>query len=254
LQFQPKLYFGDVAAERLAEELETPVDVESFEQGLLERGIFAKIEGGDVDEGFVINHVLEKGGEFAGVVFGELGFQADEPGQLGAEPFVFGQRRAGFARESANTDTAIRIIADDPGNFRSAETLKQEIGSAVLVFLAGADDADADDTMLGLDGPGLAKEALIEAGDGKNAIGREDVAEHLPITRFEDMQREQRLREESDVGQGHNRDFVGDRDFRFHGGILGAIFEKDNRDADCVTGGTQADDKRDRMAGDLRIG
>src|SRR6266404_5142623 len=45
-------------------------------------------------------------------------------------------------------------------------------------------------------------------GHGEHAVGVQRVGQHLPVTRLEDVERQQRLREQRGVGQGHHRDLI----------------------------------------------
>ena len=58
----------------------------------------------------------------------------------------------------------------------------------------------------------------VEASDGEEAVGGEHVAQHFPIAGLEDVEGEKRLREKSQIGQGHDGDFVGHHNFHLHVG------------------------------------
>jgi hypothetical protein len=62
LEFATELDLLDVATEFAVEELEAAVDVEGFEQLLLESRIFAEAEGGDIHKGLGIGDGFEKAG------------------------------------------------------------------------------------------------------------------------------------------------------------------------------------------------
>ena len=116
---------------------EAPVDIERFQQGLLQGRVFAEAEGRDVDEGLGVGHSLEEGGEFSGAGGGELEFQIYEAGEFGAKAQVFLGAGAGFAGERADPNAPVRRVGNDGINLGAAEALEEQIGRAVVVFLAG---------------------------------------------------------------------------------------------------------------------
>ena len=81
---------------------------------------------------------------------GELEFYFNQAGEFGAEAFVFVDGSAGFAGEGADADAAVGFVADDGIDLGAAEPLEEQVGGAIIVFLAGADDAEAGDAVLGL--------------------------------------------------------------------------------------------------------
>ena len=75
----------------------------------------------------------------------------------------------------------------------------------LFVLLAGTNDSDAGDAMRGFEMRGVVNPSKSRARHGKEAVGCEDVAQHLAVSRFKDVERHQRLRKKRRVGQSHDR-------------------------------------------------
>jgi hypothetical protein len=97
--------------------------------------------------------------------------------------------------------------------------LQQEVGGAVILPLASAHDAEGGDAVGGFEG--VAQFSRIQPRHGEEPVRAERVAEHLTVSRLKDVQRQQGLREKGQVGQGHYRHFVGNRDFDIHACTVG---------------------------------
>ncbi len=56
---------------------------------------------------------------------------------------------------------------------------------------------------------GLCRQRLVQLGDGEEAVASQHVPQHLAVAGLEDVERQQGLREENGVGQGHHRHGIG---------------------------------------------
>ena len=191
LQLAAELDRGDLGLDLAGEELEAAADVEGLEQFLLEGGVVAEAERGDVDEGFRIVDGLEELRQFVRAEAGEPALQGEQAGEFEAQALVFVRRRSGFAGQRANVDAAIGLVGDDVHDPHPREPLEQEIGGAVVVFLAGADDAHGGDAVRRFELSGHVCEAGIEAADGKQAVCRENVLQHVLVAGLKNVQRQE---------------------------------------------------------------
>jgi hypothetical protein len=83
----------------------------------------------------------------------------------------------------------VGLIVEDCGELHAAQSLEQEVGGAIFILLARADDARRGHAVRGFVLAGFDSERLIEPGHGKDATGRQHITQHLPVARFENMQR-----------------------------------------------------------------
>ena len=89
------------------------------------------------------------------------------------------------------------------GEFDAGDALQHEVRGAIVVA-----DGDTDEAKSGDGRRGLAGAAGFLHGDGKHTVGVKRIGEHLAITRFKNVKRQKRLREESGVRQGHHWNFT----------------------------------------------
>ena len=69
---------------------------------------------------------------------------------------------------------------------------------------------------------GFGGKRFIEPGHGKDAMGRQHIAQHLPVAWFENMQRQQRLRKQHGAGQRHHRDRRREVELHLHAASVSA--------------------------------
>jgi len=192
------------------------VNIEGLEQLLLKLVVVAERGGGEVDEGFRVVDGFEKLGEFAGDAAAEAVFGVQEFAEGLAKAEVLCGGGAGCAGEGLDANAAEGLFAEDFDDLDAGETLEKEVGGAVFAFLTGAHDAEGGDAVGRLELAGFAGLAGVDSGDGEEPVGRERLFEHLLVTRFEDVQRQECLREKRHVGQRHDGDLGGQSDLHFH--------------------------------------
>ena len=212
-----RVHFGTEVA---VEEFQALVDVERLEQFLFETRVFADAEGGEVGKDLGVFDGLEEAGELVGDGSAKALLGGDQAGEAGAQAEIFVGLGAGLAGEGLDADATVGVLAHDGLHLDAGEALDEEVGGAVVVALAGAHDADGGDAVERLE---LVRGGLgVEAGDGKEAVGGEHVAQHFLIAGLEDVEGEKRLREKSQIRQGHDGDFVGHHNFHLHAKKRGA--------------------------------
>src|SRR5688572_13547962 len=209
LQFAAEFLGFDFGFELRGEKLEAATGVEFLEELLLEGTAFAEVERGDVGERVDVLDALEKLGHALRRRRAEAAAQVEQAHDFDAFDFELRMAAAGGAGEGAHGGEAVGVFAYNMLDFDAADSLQEEIGGVAVGLLAGANNADAGDGIGGLHGARLGGQDRIEAGDGEEAVAREHIAQHLPVARLEDMQREQRLRKEDRFRQRHHRHRVG---------------------------------------------
>jgi len=220
LELSAKFERFDIGAHAIGEKLQARMHVERFEQTLLERGVFAETERGEIHKRLGIAHGFEELREVGRDGAAETLFGGNEVGEGGAETEVFFFAGARFAGQGLDAREAKRMFANDLGKPDTGEALEQKVRGAVFGLLAGANDADGRDGMRRLEVGGIGGAALIETGDGEEAVRRQGLFEHLAVARLKNMERHERLRKKRHLGQRHDRNFGGKHDFHFHSAPL----------------------------------
>tara|TARA_Y100000385_G_C12788237_1_gene506496 strand:+ start:253 stop:711 length:459 start_codon:yes stop_codon:yes gene_type:complete len=149
----------------LIKKFESRAHIEGFEELLSDYGIFAKTEGGEIDEGFRIVDRPQKFSHLGRHASTDIAFECEEAGEFRAKILGFDGIFAGSTPQGANADEPVRFIASDIRDFCTAKSLEEKIGSAVVVFLARANDADGGDTVGWFEGTFVVNALLIEPCD-----------------------------------------------------------------------------------------
>ena len=107
----------------------------------------------------------------------------------------------------------------EAGEARPAQSLQDQVRGPVAAPDAGADEADAGD-MEKIIGRFPLVALRFDERHRKHPVLTQGVLEHLLVTRFEDVERQERVRKKQRARQRHDRDLVWQRDGLIHGGEI----------------------------------
>ena len=113
----------------------------------MRRASSQRVKAAKIDARSLVVDGFEKLCEFArdGAAEALLGLQ--EFGERFAEFGVSGRFGSGLAGQGANADAAEGFLAQDVEDLDAGKALDEQVGGAVVVFLAGAHDADGGDAV-----------------------------------------------------------------------------------------------------------
>ena len=168
-------------------------------------GVADEVSGDEVDEVVWVGEFLELGGELASGV----GVLLDEADDALEEVLAFaggggGVSAAGF--DGFDAGDAERFVLGPGEEADALEALEDEVGGAVGLGDAGANDgggAEGTDVVIGFR---VVVFSGLEAADAEQAVGVEGMLEHGPVARFEDIERQQAVREDVALGKQHHGD------------------------------------------------
>ena len=143
--------------------------------------------------------ILEKGRAERKAEFYAVIEQLADLGKQG----VHGEFIGGRGFKGPDALDAVGFVTDGFRELDAGDALQEEMGGAVLVLDGAADEAEAGDG-----GGGFAGAAGFLHGDGEHAGGAEGILEHPAVTGLENVERQERLRQQGGLRQGHDRDFT----------------------------------------------